>query len=103
MNIEHLSLNQLHELQEQVAHEIASRRVAEEQAVLNDIRQKASQLGLSFDDLIAKLQGPVKVKRKVAAQYRDPATGAEWSGRGRKPLWAQAWLASGRSLDEVRI
>ena len=103
MDIQHLSLEQLVQLQSNVAHEITSRRVAEEQTVLNDIRQKASQLGLSFDDLIIKLQGSKKTTGSVAKQYRDPASGAEWSGRGRKPLWAQAWLDSGRSLDEVRI
>ena len=101
MDIQHLSLEQLLQLQASVAREIASRRAAEEQNVLNDIRQKAAQLGLSFDDLLGKLQGPAK--RSVAMKYRDPATGVEWSGRGRKPLWAQAWLNSGRSLDEVLI
>ena len=105
MNIQHLNLEQLLELQVSVAREIANRRVAEEQNVLNDIRQKAAQLGLSFDDLLAKLHKPGKTTatRKVAAQFRDPASGSEWSGRGRKPLWVQAWLASGRSIDEVRI
>jgi DNA-binding protein H-NS len=26
-------------------------------------------------------------KGKVAAKYRDPETGAEWSGQGRAPAW----------------
>ena len=25
--------------------------------------------------------------RKIAAKYRDPATGATWSGRGKTPKW----------------
>jgi DNA-binding protein H-NS len=26
---------------------------------------------------------------KVAAKYRDPATGATWTGRGKAPRWIQ--------------
>ncbi|WP_371765547.1 H-NS family nucleoid-associated regulatory protein [Massilia sp.] len=25
-----------------------------------------------------------------------------WNGLGRMPLWAKAWLANGRQLDELR-
>ena len=28
-----------------------------------------------------------KVANKVAAKYRDPETGATWTGRGKAPLW----------------
>lgn len=36
-------------------------------------------------------RGAVKVGKpsKVAAKYRDPATGKEWSGRGLAPKWLQ--------------
>jgi DNA-binding protein H-NS len=30
--------------------------------------------------------GP-KAGNKIAAKYRDPATGATWSGRGKTPRW----------------
>jgi DNA-binding protein H-NS len=30
-----------------------------------------------------------KGKSKVPAKYRDPVSGAEWSGRGVAPLWAK--------------
>ncbi len=28
-------------------------------------------------------------KSKVAAKYRDPATGSTWTGRGKAPRWIQ--------------
>ncbi|NML87423.1 H-NS family nucleoid-associated regulatory protein [Polaromonas sp.] len=31
----------------------------------------------------------VKAVSKVAAKYRDPITGKEWSGRGLPPKWLQ--------------
>ena len=103
MDIQHLSLEELLQLKARVANEITSRRAAEEQTVLNSIREQAAKLGLSVEDLLGKLQGSKKVKGSVAMKYRDPASGSEWSGRGRKPLWAQAWIDSGRSLNEVLI
>ena len=101
MDIQHLSLEQLLHLQKQVAAEIGNRRVADELKILDEIRQKVAYLGLSPEDLASRLQG--RAKRTVAPQFRDPASGALWSGRGRKPRWVDAWLNSGRALDELRI
>ena len=36
-----------------------------------------------------KASGVKKAKTKVAAKYRDPETGKEWSGRGIAPKWLQ--------------
>lgn len=38
--------------------------------------------------------------KPVAAKYRDPATGATWSGRGRLPHWLTDELAKGRKREE---
>lgn len=39
----------------------------------------------------------------VAAKYRDPVTGATWSGRGLKPRWLSAALAGGKALADFAI
>lgn len=36
-------------------------------------------------------------------KYRDPVSGAEWSGRGRAANWIVAYEAEGRSRDEFLI
>lgn len=41
--------------------------------------------------------------RKVAPKYRDAATGSTWSGRGLKPKWLAAALASGKSLSDFAL
>ena len=46
---------------------------------------------------------PRPVKAKVAAKYRDPATGNTWSGRGLKPKWLSAALADGRQLTDFAV
>lgn len=42
-------------------------------------------------------------QRKVAAKYREPSSGAEWSGRGRQPRWLAAAIAKGTKLESFLI
>jgi DNA-binding protein H-NS len=44
----------------------------------------AKDLGL--DKTVKAKTGP-KAGQRVAAKYRDPASGATWSGRGKTPKW----------------
>ncbi len=51
-------------------------------------------------------QGNQKAKvagSKVAAKYRNPATGDTWSGRGLKPKWMTAALAAGASISDFAL
>jgi DNA-binding protein H-NS len=44
--------------------------------------------GMKPEDLAERRgRGPRKQSGPVAAKYRDPVSGATWSGRGRAPLW----------------
>ncbi|HTI17103.1 MAG TPA: H-NS histone family protein [Trinickia sp.] len=79
---------QIAKLQEQ-ADEV---RRAEMGDVIADIRQKIAEFGLSAADLgfaeHRRRGRPPKVKKEpLPAKYRDPKTGASWSGRGRAPTW----------------
>lgn len=40
---------------------------------------------------------------KVAAKYRNPATGDTWSGRGKQPKWLAGEIAKGRTLADFAI
>ncbi len=42
-------------------------------------------------------------KSKVEAKFRDAATGATWTGRGKTPRWLVDAEAAGRSREEFRI
>lgn len=45
-----------------------------------------------------------KDKRSVVApKYRDAATGATWTGRGKQPKWMAAALAAGKKIDDFKI
>ena len=41
---------------------------------------------------------------KVKIKYRHPENGAlEWTGRGRKPKWVEAWLVSGNNMESLGV
>jgi DNA-binding protein H-NS len=44
---------------------------------------------LTVHDLFGKAKATKKSTGTVAAKYRDPQTGATWSGRGRSPKWLE--------------
>jgi DNA-binding protein H-NS len=48
-----------------------------------------TEYGLTANDIFGGKRGrkTIGTKAKVAAKYRDPETGKEWSGRGIAPKW----------------
>ncbi len=68
------------------------------------VRQLMAQHGLSAADLDQSTKPkPVAATRKVAAKFRDPVTGATWTGRGLKPKWLAAALGDGKTLQDFAI
>jgi DNA-binding protein H-NS len=68
------------------------------------VKALMAEYGLSISDLSArgasKSAGP---KSKVAAKYRNAATGDSWSGRGLRPNWLKAALGSGKKLEDFAV
>ncbi len=50
-----------------------------------------------------KSKAPKDKRSVVAPKYRDSATGATWTGRGKQPKWLAAALASGKKIDDFKI
>ncbi len=101
-----LSLNDLLAQRAALEKQIAETQRAERADAISQVRALMSQYGLSLADVGGK--APAAPKRgtsgtKVAAKYRNPATGDTWSGRGLKPKWLKAALESGRSLADFTI
>jgi DNA-binding protein H-NS len=74
----------------------ASVAVKQNSGVIKKIRDLMEQHGLVISDIeasVGKKRGrkpstrPTDARRAVAARYRDPKTGATWSGHGRAPGW----------------
>ena len=104
MDLAKLTVSQLQDLLQQIPAEIKRRELEEKTNVLNELRALAKAKGYSIEDLLAK---EVKVKAvggKVKVKYRHPQNaGLEWTGRGRKPKWVDAWLAEGKALEGLLV
>lgn len=107
-----MSKNTLAELLAQKAaleKQIADTQREERATALAQIRDLMSQYGLTMADIGGRAASPGPSARgagkgsKVAAKYRNPATGDTWSGRGLKPKWLTAALESGKSLADFAL
>ena len=73
---------------------IAQARQNEISAAVIQVRELIAEFGLTAQDVFpgrSSKVGSVKTKTvsKVAAKYRDPATGQTWTGRGKAPKWIE--------------
>lgn len=107
------------------ANRLRDQRAAERPGVLSVVRDAVALFELTHEEVFGS--GPAKRNAKVARpkldtgaagvgrkrvkkappaaskpKYRDPNTGATWSGRGRKPAWFVAAVSGGTSLESLK-
>ena len=90
----------------QIEKQIEEARRADRASAIAQVRALMEQHGLSAADIASgRGQGRSSAKpaSKVAAKYRNAATGATWSGRGLQPKWLKAALDAGRKLSDFAI
>jgi len=105
MDLTTLSIPQLRDLQQQIPLELKRRETQDKINVLNEARAFVKARGYALEDLVTK---ETKVKAvagtKVKVKYRHPENAElEWTGRGRKPKWVEAWLASGNAIEALGV
>ena len=86
--------------------EIESTRKEELANAIEKVKTLMQEYGLSVADISVK--APTRAASatkggKVAAKYRNKATGETWSGRGLQPKWLKAALSAGRQLSEFTV
>lgn len=94
-----------------LSEQIETARRKEHAAAVAQIRALMAEHGVTLAELGSKaatrpVAKPAKgstAGRKVAAKYRNAATGDSWSGRGLQPNWLKAALAAGRKLDDFAV
>jgi DNA-binding protein H-NS len=77
-------------------------------AVITQIKGLIAQHQLSAGDLGFHSRAGTAVKMRdgrgrFAPRYLDPVSGSTWNGRGRKPRWLDAAIASGHSARHYLI
>jgi DNA-binding protein H-NS len=72
-------------------------------AFITEMREKAEQLDLTFEEVL-EMETKPKTRKAASpkAKYRSPE-GEEWSGRGRVVKWMLELEAQGHSRDEFLI
>lgn len=87
--------------------QIADTQREERAAAIAQVKTLMAQYGLTLADIGSSGRAAAAPRTgggaKVPAKYRDPATGATWSGRGLQPRWLREALANGRSLAEFTL
>ncbi len=78
--------------------EIASARKMESADALRRVHALVGEFGFTSQQVFPLVGTGHKDKRKGEAKYRNPETGATWSGRGKPPQWIL-----GRNREEFSI
>jgi DNA-binding protein H-NS len=92
-------------LERQIAEQLNEQRAG----AISQIKSIMAEFGVSVADLGSGKPGRAPKNTegappsKVAAKYRDPASGKTWSGRGLKPRWLSEAIAGGKQLTDFSI
>lgn len=98
-SLENATTEQLNEWLIAISSEIQNRQAKERAEARKKIREIADAHGID----LAKMGTGIAHKR-TEGKYRNPNDQfSSWSGIGRKPKWVTEWLASGKSLEELKI
>ena len=99
------SLKDLIAQKEALEHEIERTRQKDRDDAIAKVRALMDEYGLTAADLSTRSSAKARAGKgkKVAAKYRDAATGETWSGRGLQPKWLKAALTKGRQLSDFAV
>lgn len=97
------TVNELLAQKAAIEQQIAEVQRSERAGAVAKVRALMAEHGLSLADLSSKSTAPKRSGGKVAAKYRNAATGDTWSGRGLQPKWLKAALASGKKIDDFAV
>ena len=108
MNLRTMTLKQLYKRKKDVENAIQAAKSRELELAKKKLEKEAQKLGYSLSELLdstpSKETAQRALRKSVAPEYQNPPNHDEtWTGRGRKPLWVQAALNAGKSLQDLEI
>lgn len=80
MNLDNMTVTQLRELRARIDNAIATKQAEAKAALRKQFAAMAEEIGSDLSDVVGG-----KRRARGAMAWRDPKTGVEWSGRGRRP------------------
>lgn len=88
----------------EIERKIAEKQREDRAEAIAKVRSLMAEHGLSAADISGR--GPARAGKstgKVAAKYRNGATGETWSGRGLQPKWLKAAITGGARLQDFAV
>lgn len=91
-----LSYNDLLAQREEIDRQLKLAKEREKSVVIKEMKDQIQKYDLTAEDLFSlhrsrriagSASGEVAPSRKAIAKFKDPESGATWSGRGKSPLW----------------
>ncbi|SAK55317.1 histone family protein nucleoid-structuring protein H-NS [Caballeronia hypogeia] len=106
MAYQSVEIAELRAQQEALDKQMSEIKERETSHVLREIVLKMREYGISLNELMGSK--PAQLHSEPAAMYRDPVSGATWSGRGRAPFWIAGkdrnqFLADPRGTAQVMV
>lgn len=74
---------------EELEKQIAEARRVELSGAVAKARELVAEFDLTVEDIFGGRRASKTAGTKVAPKYRDPVSGATWTGRGKAPRWIQ--------------
>lgn len=105
IDFDNLTIDQMNTLEAELKKHRESRKKQHLIAAREEFQKIADSYGFGVEEiaLIKIGKAAKKSSTSVAPKYRDLQSAQTWTGRGRKPLWVEAALNSGVSLEEMLI
>lgn len=100
--LERLTPARLSEVIDAVGEKRRAKEAEVKETFFAEMRERAMQLGLSFDALVGMRRLRAGAGQPITPKYRGPH-GETWSGRGRQPRWLTELEATGHDKEEFRI
>lgn len=101
-NLDDMSLKELKKLERDLSGAIANFDSRKKAGAIAELEAHARELGYSLAELTGTTVSTKRKRAPATTMYRNPANHTEtWSGRGRKPRWFEAALASGAKVSEL--
>jgi DNA-binding protein H-NS len=100
------TLQELLDQKQQLERQIAAMQSQARAEAIAKVKALMNEYGLSVADVAGKqdkASSSPAAGKKVLPKFRDPQSGATWTGRGLQPKWLKAAIAAGKSLEEFSI
>ena len=97
-NLEEMRTDQLWEFHERVEHLLVQKLTAEKR----ELELKLGKLQREMASFSS--QRPRRYYPEVRPKYRNPEDPSQtWAGRGKTPRWVNRMVATGKSVEDLRI